>query len=100
MHTSLQVLHVAAGNLFGGVVRVHDIPLWDAGPERKVRRYPADRFICTSRFTAEAVSRWMPSVPRDLIYPPVVSNPPLNAEERRRVRAAAGAGDRTTVIVL
>jgi glycosyltransferase involved in cell wall biosynthesis len=79
---------------------VHDIPQADAWPEKKVRRYPPDRFICNSRFTAEAVHRWMPSVPSDVIYPPVVPNPPLHPEERRRVRGAAGASDRTTVIVL
>jgi len=82
------------------IMWVHDIPQADAWPEKKVRRYPPDRFICNSRFTAEAVNRWMPSVPRDVIYPPVVPNPPLHAEERRRVRGAAGASDRTTVIVL
>jgi glycosyltransferase involved in cell wall biosynthesis len=79
---------------------VHDIPQVDAWPERKARRYPPDRFICNSRFTAEAVSRWMPSVPRDVIYPPIVPNPPLHRDERRRVRGAVGASDRTTVIVL
>jgi len=79
---------------------VHDIPQADAWPERKVRRYPPDRFMCNSRFTADVVSKWIPSVPRDVIYPPVVPNPPLHPEERRRVRGAVGAGDRTTVIVL
>jgi len=79
---------------------VHDIPQADAWPERKVRRYPPDRFICNSRFTADAVSRWISAVPRDVIYPPVLPNPPLHADERRRVRGAVGAGDRTTVIVL
>jgi glycosyltransferase involved in cell wall biosynthesis len=79
---------------------VHDIPQPDAWPERKVRRYPPDRFICNSRFTADAVSRWIASVPRDVVYPPVVPNPRLHPEERRRVRGAVGANDRTTVIVL
>jgi glycosyltransferase involved in cell wall biosynthesis len=79
---------------------VHDIPQVDAWPERKVKRYPPDRFICNSHFTASEVARWMPGVPRDVIYPPVVPNPPLHADERRRVRGAVGANDRTTVIVL
>lgn len=79
---------------------VHDIPQIDAWPERKVRHYPPDRFICNSRFTADAVSRWMPGVPRDVIYPPVLPNPRLHPDERRRVRGAVGAADRTTVIVV
>ena len=79
---------------------VHDIPQTDAWPERTVRRDPPDRFICNSRFTADAVGRWVPGVPRDVIYPPVLANPPLEANERRRVRGAVGATDRTTVIVL
>jgi glycosyltransferase involved in cell wall biosynthesis len=82
------------------VMWVHDIPQVDAWPERKVRRYPPDRFICNSRFTAAAVSRWIPAVPREVIYPPVPPNPPLHADERRRVRGAVGATDRTTVIVV
>lgn len=79
---------------------VHDMPQVDAWPERAVRRYPPDRCICNSRFTADAVSRWLPDMPRDVIYPPVLSNPPLDANERRRVRGAVGATDRTTVIVV
>ncbi len=79
---------------------VHDIPQVDAWPERKVRRDPPDRFICNSHFTAAAVAQWMPGVPRDIIYPPVLPNPPLHADERRRVRGAVGANDQTTVIVL
>jgi glycosyltransferase involved in cell wall biosynthesis len=79
---------------------VHDIPQADAWPERKVRRYPPDRFICNSHFTADAVSRWIAAVPRDVVYPPVLPNPPLHADERRRVRGSVGAADRTTVIVV
>lgn len=79
---------------------VHDLPQPDAWPERKVHRHPPDRFICNSHFTAEAVRRWTPEVPRDVIYPPVLPNPPLRGEERRRVRASAGATERTTAIVL
>jgi glycosyltransferase involved in cell wall biosynthesis len=70
---------------------VHDIPQADAWPERKVRRYPPDRFICNSHFTADAVSRWIAAVPRDVVYPPVLPNPPLHADERRRVRGSVGA---------
>jgi glycosyltransferase involved in cell wall biosynthesis len=79
---------------------VHDIPQVDAWPERRVRRYPPDRFICNSGFTADAVARWAPGVPRDVIYPPVLANPPLDPVERRRVRGAVGATERTAVIVL
>jgi glycosyltransferase involved in cell wall biosynthesis len=79
---------------------VHDVPQPDAWPERKVRRAPPDRFICNSHFTAEEVRRWAPDVPRDVVYPPVLPNPPIAGEERRRVRASAGASDRTVVIVL
>lgn len=79
---------------------VHDLPHADAWPERKVHRHPPDRFICNSQFTAEAVQRWTPNVPRDVIYPPVLPNPAIHGAERRRVRASAGATDRTTAIVL
>ena len=78
----------------------HDAPQPDGWPERRIARVPPDRFICNSRHTADAVARWMPGVPRDVVHPPVPAAPAVSARERRELRAELGAGDDTTVIFL
>lgn len=78
----------------------HDAPQPDAWPERKMGRAAPDRVICNSRHTAEAVARWLPGVPRDIVHPPVLAAPVVPAAERRLLRAELGASDDTTVILL
>jgi glycosyltransferase involved in cell wall biosynthesis len=78
----------------------HDAPQPGASLERKVARVPPDRVICNSRYTAASVARWLPAVPLDVIHPPVLPAPPVPALERRDLRAALGASDGTTVILL
>jgi glycosyltransferase involved in cell wall biosynthesis len=82
------------------IMWAHDAPQPGAWPERKVARVPPDRFICNSRHTAEAVARWMPGVPRDIVHPPVPPAVAVPAAERRALRAELGAYERTTVILL
>lgn len=78
----------------------HDAPQPDGWPERRIARVPPDRFICNSRHTADAIARWMPGVPRDVVHPPVPAAPAVSARERRERRAELGAADDTTVIFL
>lgn len=79
---------------------VHDAPAPETFLERRVATAPPDRFICNSRYTAALVSRWLPSIPADVIHPPVPAARPVDAAERRAIRTAEGAGDATTVILL
>jgi glycosyltransferase involved in cell wall biosynthesis len=78
----------------------HDAPQRAGWPERLTARVPPDRFICNSRHTAEAVARWMPGVPRDVVYPPVPAAPEVSARARHDMRAGLGASDATTVVLL
>jgi glycosyltransferase involved in cell wall biosynthesis len=78
----------------------HDAPQPEGWPERKTARVPPDRIICNSRHTAEAIARWMPGVPRDVVHPPVLSAPAVSAAERRDLRGKLGAEEPTTVILL
>ena len=78
----------------------HDAPQPDAWPERRIARVPPDLVICNSRHTADAIARWMPGVPRDVVHPPVAAAPAVGARERRELRAELGAGDGTTVILI
>lgn len=78
----------------------HDAPQPDGWPERRIARVPPDRFICNSRHTAEAIARWLPAVPRDIVHPPVHAAPLVSAAERRALRAGLGVSDETIVILL
>ena len=82
------------------ILWAHDAPQTGGWPERKIARLPPDRVICNSRYTEDAVARWMPAIPRDVVHPPVLAAPPVPADERRRRRAELGASDGTTVILL
>jgi glycosyltransferase involved in cell wall biosynthesis len=78
----------------------HDAPQAAAWPERKVAKIHPDRFICNSAHTAEAVARWLPRIPRDIVHPPVPPAAAAPPSERRRLRAELGAADGTIVILL
>src|SRR6185436_9927301 len=95
--------------LAGSVVRregrpffmwAHDAPQPGGWPERRIARVPPDRFICNSRHTADAIARWLPGVPRDVVHPPVPAAPVVSARERLELRAELGAGDGATAILL
>jgi glycosyltransferase involved in cell wall biosynthesis len=78
----------------------HDAPEAGAWPERKVARVPPVRFVCNSAYTAGAVARWLPAVPRDVVHPPVLLAPSVSPSDRARLRAELGVPDATTVILL
>jgi glycosyltransferase involved in cell wall biosynthesis len=78
----------------------HDAPQPAGWPERRIARQPPDRFVCNSRYTADAIARWMPGVPRDVVYCPVLAAPPVSTRERQNLRAELGAREGTTVILL
>ena len=78
----------------------HDAPEPAGWPERRIARRPPDRFVCNSRYTADAVARWMPGIPRDVVHCPVLPALPVSARERRDLRAALGAREGTTVVLL
>lgn len=78
----------------------HDAPQPDGWPERRIARVRPDRIICNSRHTADAIARWMPGVPRDVVHPPVLSAPAVSAAGRRDLRAGLGASEGTVVILL
>lgn len=79
---------------------VHDAPHGSQWPERRVARVPPDRFICNSLHTSSLAARWMPGVPRQVIYPPVAAAPTVAEPERQAIRAELGAADSTAVVLI
>jgi glycosyltransferase involved in cell wall biosynthesis len=77
---------------------IHDAPHGVQWPERRVARVPPDRFICNSHYTAGLVARWMPGVPRDVIYPPLATTTP--SADRADVRRELAEPDHVIVIFM
>jgi glycosyltransferase involved in cell wall biosynthesis len=95
--------------MFGAVPRRAGVPLvfWahDAATgrhwtERLAGRFVPDAVIANSRFTASTVPHLFPGVPTTSIHAPVAVPPaPLDADDRRRLRASLATSDTAIVII-
>jgi glycosyltransferase involved in cell wall biosynthesis len=81
------------------ILWAHDALTGAHWTERRVARMLPDLVIANSRYTAEAIGRWLPEVPVEVVYAPV-STDVSGANARDDVRAELGAGKATTVILI
>jgi len=98
-----------SGVVFGSVAREMGYPyvLWvhmasDGRHwlERIAKWSRPDTVICNSRFTEARVERWMPRVPRHVVYCPVAAPIHPDPESRRTLRRSYGVADTDVVIVM
>ena len=81
------------------ILWAHDALRGTHWTERRAVRILPDCVICNSQYTSDAIARWLPAVPREVVYAPLGIEP-VSSHERVNVRRELGVGDGTVVILI